>query len=292
MKSFSERKGLKSVRSSLQIDSMDDDLRNSLWNALTDFYWDKIDQMYKADDMFSINPRYASDYPLVRGLWSQHLRKRIDEMDTSWGFAYDKIAKYFFSCKWNEVYDFVQFVANFNVEGNAENCNSFMSFCNSVLERESSGYRFVGGVITEVTAEEEIREIEEASALPFAPVARHIKRALALMSDKKSPDYRNSIKESISAVEAACRLIARDKATFGKALKKVKGKVPLHPALVKAFGALYGYASTEDGIRHSFIDEKGDLDFGEAKFMLVSCSAFVNYLFYKSSNAGMTLVSP
>jgi hypothetical protein len=40
MKSFSERKGLKPIKSVIQIDSMDDALRNGLWSALTIYDWD------------------------------------------------------------------------------------------------------------------------------------------------------------------------------------------------------------------------------------------------------------
>ena len=40
------------------------------------------------------------------------------------------------------------------------------------------------------------------------------------MTDRKTPNYRNSIKESISAVEALCKIITEnEKATLGKALK-------------------------------------------------------------------------
>jgi hypothetical protein len=38
MKLFSQRKGLKPVKSVMQVDSMDDDLRNGLWNALVLHY--------------------------------------------------------------------------------------------------------------------------------------------------------------------------------------------------------------------------------------------------------------
>lgn len=49
------------------------------------------------------------------------------------------------------------------------------------------------------------------------------------MSDRQKPNYRNSIKESISAVESICKIITQDeKATLGKALKKIEN---LHPSL-------------------------------------------------------------
>ncbi len=164
-----------------------------------------------------------------------------------------------------------------------------MNACNSVLKQELSAYRFVGGNITPLTSEEEISEIDQALQIPLKPVSIHLETALKLLADRQSPDYRNSMKESISAVEAICKLIANDpKATLGKALKEIENKIELHPALKKAFDNLYGYTSEADGIRHNLLDET-KLDFEDAKFMLVTCSGFINYLIAKSSKAGINL---
>ncbi|MFH1639453.1 MAG: hypothetical protein ABIB93_03970 [Chloroflexota bacterium] len=111
------------------------------------------------------------------------------------------------------------------------------------------------------------------------------------LSDKTSPDYRNSIKESISAVEAICRAITgNDKATLGEALKIIQeqGKLNLHTALKQAFSNLYGYTSDAEGIRHALLDEP-NLNSEDALFMLVSCSAFINYLGSKASKTGIQL---
>jgi hypothetical protein len=109
-----------------------------------------------------------------------------------------------------------------------------------------------------------------------------------LFSDRKSPDYRNSVKESISAVEAICKIITGDeKATLGQALKKLEDKgLHLHAALRNAFSSLYGYTNDAEGIRHALLEEP-TLDFDDAKFMLVSCSAFVNYLAAEAAKAGI-----
>lgn len=45
-----------------------------------------------------------------------------------------------------------------------------------------------------------------------------------------------------------------------------------------AFAALYGYTSDSGGIRHSLLEDDISVSFEDAKFMLVSCSAFINYL--------------
>ena len=112
---------------------------------------------------------------------------------------------------------------------------------------------------------------------------------MELLSDRKNPDYRNSIKESISAVESFCKLLTKnEKATLGEALKVLEDKYELHPALKSSFSHLYGYTSDADGIRHCLIDQP-NLSFEDAKFMLVSCSAFINYLVTKTSKAGLKI---
>lgn len=115
------------------------------------------------------------------------------------------------------------------------------------------------------------------------------RRLFKLLANRQAPDYRNSIKESISAVEALCSIIAgQTKASLGVALKTVENKVAIHGALKAALGQLYGYTSDADGIRHALLDES-DLDLADAQFMLVSCSGFITYLLAKAVKAGLPL---
>lgn len=142
-----------------------------------------------------------------------------------------------------------------------------------------------------MTDKNEIQEIEESlvnSAVPhLKSVYVHLSTALSLLSDRKSPDYRNSIKESISAVESISKIIAGDrKAELGKALKVLSDKIGLHNGLKAGFSSIYGYTSDEGGIRHAMSDEK-EIYFEDAKYMLVACSAFVNYLIMKAERAGI-----
>ena len=279
MRLFSQRKGIKPVRSVMQLDSMDSELRNRLWNALTIHYWD---QVKKARISY-----YENIDTLFKRLWHNYFKKPLDTLDYYWSDTYKEIREYFLNCAWYEVYDFIEFIANNYPDDYIKTNPIFMDFCNSVLECELSAYRFVGGKITQITSEEEVSEIEEALEIskPLKAVNTHLKGALDLLADRKSPDYRNSIKESISAVESICNLIVKEeKATLGQALKKIGDKVGLHPALKSAFSSLYGYTSDAEGIRHALLNES-NLSFEDAKFMLVLCSAFVNYLINKASKA-------
>lgn len=281
MQSFSQRKGLKPTKSIIQADSMDDDLRNGLWNALQIFYWDDGTRYVHA----------VSDLPslslLLHFIWRDLFKKPVDTIPEYWSGAYQVLRDYFFKCEWNEVYDFIEFVANQSPDN--YDSRGFINFCNHILEREMSAYRFVGGQIVQLTSEEEIDEVERAlnAPAPLRPVSTHLKAALSLLSDKVKPDYRNSIKESISAVESMCNLITGGKDTLGDALKKVEAKIAIHPALKKGFSNIYGYTSDASGIRHALLDEP-NLKFEDAKYMLVSCSAFINYLIAKATEAGIT----
>lgn len=70
-------------------------------------------------------------------------------------------------------------------------------------------------------------------------------------------------------------------ATLGAALKKLEENgVIIHGAMRSAFSQLYGYTSDANGIRHGGIDFT-NAPAEDAKYMLVSCSAFVNYLIEK-----------
>jgi len=278
--SFSQRKKLKPIKSVLQTDSMDMDLRVGLWNALYVFYW------RQAEGYDCLRTRYSTIpiFPLLIDIWINYFKAPFDTMSNFWNENYGFIRKNFFDCKWNEVYDFVAFVAQ--NDDNTQNSKKFIDFCNITFERELSAYRFVDDEIVDITSKEEKDTIESALQISdkFIGARTHIKEALTILSDRKNYEYRNSIKEAISAIEAVCCVISgQEHASLGKALKQMdeQKKIQLHPAFEKGLNNLYGYTSDADGIRHALIDTP-NVDFADAKFMLVICSAFVNYLIDKS----------
>lgn len=271
---FSQRKGLKPIRCEIQVESIDEELRNALWDVIYMVF-------HECNDPYSNYRRPMTT--LYERMWHLYFKEPLDTIRDPWS----RIRNIVLRDDWFEVYDLIEFIAqNFPVQGK---CETFTDLCNQVLERELSCYRFVGETLTEITTPEEIAEIEQAINLEdskLAPVCSHLKLALTHLSDRKNPNYRDSIKESISAVEAMCSIIDGKKATLGSALKIIKDKIGLHTALEEGFSKLYGYASNADGIRHALLDES-NLDFEDAKFMLVACSGFVNYLVVKGHKAGI-----
>ena len=188
---------------------------------------------------------------------------------------------------WNGILDMVEFVCkwlsvnitNFSYLDNM--LKVFESDLNKEFERLDYGYRVVNHCLTDITSEAELETITEATNNSKDNVSEHLQKAVAHYSTRPNPDVRNSIKESISAVEAVCRELTGEN-TLGQALKKLEGNgVVIHKMLNDEFTKFYAYTNNSDsGIRHALMDDDGTYvpSKDEAYYMLVSCSAFVNYL--------------
>lgn len=287
---FSQRKGLVPMKEKIQKESMDSDLRTGLWNALLSSFINPMSNLRNPLD-FPIAFRLRSEFSIQ--LWTQFFKRPLDALEDRWPNTKKEIRDWFFDAEWYLIYDFLEFVAeHFPHPLSGLDKDHFIQSCNSCMEREISAYRFINDRIGEITSEGEIAAIEDArkDTFPLSGVNEHLRSALEKLTDRKNPDYRNSIKEAISAVEALARLISGDpKATLGAAIKCLKDKgLRFHPALEKAWSSLYGYTSNEEGIRHAMLDTS-EIQFGDAKYMLVTCSAFVSYLLELSREAGIKL---
>lgn len=273
---FSQRQGFSSVRSIIQIDNIDRSLRVALWNEIFSAWFSR--------DLFLVSNHWhyvsTAKENIYKNFWSKHLEEPLDELPKTPKDYLVNLKTYFLECDWFEVYDFIEwFLQNYSFG----NTNEMTKRLNSLLESNLSGYRVVGTLITPITSSEEIESIDQSLSIDskYAVVRTHLQTALERLSDKESPDFRNSIKESISSVEALCKILTDDpKASLGKALKLLNDKKPIPPALKTAFEKLYGYTSNNEGIRHALSDES-NLGLADAKYMLVTCSAFVNFLIEK-----------
>ena len=259
---FSQRMGYKPIREIIQKKSLDDDLRTGLWNVFYKFY-----------GIINVHPEM---YEIYKNIWVNYYKEYLDDYDES-NDCWEKNRYIILEGEWYEVFDFLEFIVE--ITRNVGLKQEFTENCNLILKRELSAYRFIDSRIVEITSEDEINEVEDAINISPTAVQTHLKNAVILLSDRDNPDYRNSIKESISAVESICKLITGESLSLGQALNKIENKnmIQLHSALKQGFSSIYGYTSDSDGIRHG-LSEESNLDYEDAKFMLVACSAFVNYL--------------
>ena len=182
---------------------------------------------------------------------------------------------------WYKIIDALEFILDGLKFYDFTVVNRCISDLNEAFALRNFAYRIVDKrYIEEITSKEEIESVEEALNTPIDGVKTHLNDALKLLSaSNETPNYRNSIKESISAVECFCR-IKTGKNTLGDAITELKKKgLIINSQMETGFKNLYNYTNNKDtGIRHSIMDDKNSPTADEAIYMLVTCSAFINYL--------------
>jgi len=284
---FSERYGYRSVREILQIEDLAEDTRIRIWNLLhTRFFYSMRHNEYFSQVnndclnlCYSLYDRY---FKLPTQFFGDGHR---DEP----GSIYYYLNNYVNDSDWFNVYALIEAIIKFSKF--REGVDGFIKDCNLLLEEELCGYRIISGFITPITTPKEIEEIEEALLHPFDTVNKHLNTALELFSDRVTPNYPNSVKEAISAVECVCMIILANKTvTLGKALKKLEDAgISIHGAFKRGLSNIYGWTSSDAGIRHARVDDS-EIGSDEAKFMIVLCSAFINFLITKAEKVGIDLM--
>ena len=271
---FSQRMGLAPATKVAQSESIDLELKNSLWNVLTIHLFSKFEPYYNYSG--DTIPKSNLE-PLLEQLYADFFKIPTDLIPYHWSDFKKYLREVFFELPWHRVYSLLEFFVG---AVNIARSKVLIEELNKILERENSAYRFIGGKVTPITSSEEIEEIEKALAASdaYAGARTHLKTSLVLLTDRTNPDYRNSIKESISAVESLVKkLVGDDKATLGQALKILEAKHNLHASMKSAFMTLYGYTSDAGGIRHALLDSSTAPNKADARFMLICCSAFINF---------------
>ena len=281
--SFSERIGIKPLRE-IQINNLDNITRISLWNIFLQLHFIKNSNWRELTKYLWI---HYYNYPI------DEIPKYIDRSD----FYYDQIKEIiketYIKSVWHEIYSLIEIIINYYEEKIQP---ELFKIYNREFDKNKCNYRFIDNVLSPITNEIEINEIEQTLKYSHLPnVNMHIKSAIRLLSDRENPEYRNSIKESISAVEALCNRINQkaDNTSrgepFGQAINNVKEKIELNSQLVSGFHKIFGYTNNpETGIRH-WAEDVPDIQFEDAKYFLVTCSAFINYLVFLSNKADIKL---
>lgn len=189
---FSDRIGVTTPQQVLLLDQISVALRNSLWNFLLSWLFRGRDEDYRSSGV-TIAKRFFK-YP-------------VDSLP-KYGFQRKGwLRAYFFNddTRWYQIYNLLEFIiVNGPILRSYMKPEKTIPAVNKVLEEEMSGYRFVNGQLAPITNEGEVSAIstaiEQADSLGFSGVRTHLDESLSLMSKKPTPDYRNSIKESISGV--------------------------------------------------------------------------------------------
>lgn len=209
----------------------------------------------------------------------------------------DQVIKYYAKPnKWDDLFDFCEFIVNEHkqitndLKGDDEAKSEALLVdaaggINRVFKKMNVGYRLSAdsGLFVPIHSQEEADEVSRAAASGGEP-GEHIRTAIALFSNRDEPDYDNTFKEAISAVESlVMQETGKSNLRAGLSeLVKDKSFFP-HPAFAGGIDKLYGFAS--DKVRHGRKKGQMPIDQDTARLMLILCSALVNYIAARRAGA-------
>ena len=225
---FSDKRGIKRLSNIIQIDSLNDRTRNKIYSATMELVNKTDDKRkfveYIYEDIFSLT---KNDIPLNG--------QEFDIFSDYYKNVEDEILFNLRNCEYNNVFDFIIGIIR-GIKINKLK-NWYIKEIEKIFQEENVNYKIVGDNIIDIIDEYQVAEIEETLKNPYDIVRKHYKKAIEKLYQDR--DYDNSIKESISSVEAMCQaLTENNKATLGDALKLLKDKI--HPAMKSAFEKLFG----------------------------------------------------
>ena len=269
---FGKRYGLEPIEIPFQLNNIDKNLRTDLWNAHYLFIQQPIERVG------------GGSREINKLLWVHFFIMPLDDFPSIYDFR-NFIREYIENEIWYKVYELFEFVFKQIINVEVFKKTEYEKYINNKLRNNNSAYTLVNCIFIPIVNEIEINEIKITQELSInfnlAGIQEHLNSSIELLSQKPNPDFRNSIKESISMVEVISRIIEPTENTLGKALNKLDQNQKINGTLKSGFEKLYAYTNDRNGIRHALMDEQ-NTGIEDAKFFLISCSAFTNYLIGKA----------
>lgn len=265
--SFSDRNKIKPLDVPIQTGELNDRTRN----MIVTFIHEKLDYIFRTEGSHN-EIKIANK--IMAGLYGKPICSRSQ---------YDKrlvemvVVNTILEGDYDEVFNVMEYFCRMVNYLNPQ--SGIYEYVNRMFQRECVGYSFINKELTSISSEQEKAAIEESLNVPFGNYASHIAESLHALSDRKHPNYENSIQSAVKGLEELVnRLLGETGNSLGDGIRKVGEQKGLHQAFVKAISNLFGFASDENGLRHGNGKEAHKLDFDEAKCILLLCCTVANYL--------------
>ena len=200
---YADRNGVDTINTKLQIDEFDTRTRMMIRNEVAAYLHGRFhDDIYTTDDCTKF----------CRALLSNVY---LQPADFGTKYYISMMLPIIDSTIYNDTYanilSLLEFIIHYCAQGNFVTKQKLAKRFNELFEKEHVGYRYVGNGFSRITDEIEVTAIESALQAPYFKVREHIAKANFHLADREHPDYENSIKESITADEEMCQLIAGKK---------------------------------------------------------------------------------
>lgn len=222
--SFSDRNDIEKLSEEIQLQNLDDRTRVGILNLWSNLY---ADVKWRS----SLNDTNRKDILLliITNVYNQPAPTWSLLKETAVLNEVEKTIRY---DKYNKVFDLLEYTISMfhslkmgSTYGYEYQNNNYFSKLNKLFEREFVGYRFIDNKISKISEPIEVKSINDTLIVSYDTVKGHILKANVFLSDRDNPDYQNSIKESLSALEALAQIVTGIDgagATLGKMLKKLK----------------------------------------------------------------------
>lgn len=271
---FSKRYGYISSNDCVIRESLPDHIKNAIQNCFTELFINY--------NISSTSDKLVADF----GRYFLNLRIKNNQHKLFAPLEYVDNCDYL---EWYEQIDVFEWTFNYHFEHLNEQDIQCLNNCiielNKELERHHYAYRVINGLFIEVTSDIELEAIEK-SLSTNENIKVHLLQAISSISaSNQVPDYRNSIKESISAVGCFLRGIFGGN-SLGEALKNLRSKHPnlINQFVLSAIEKIYTYTNQPNtGIRHELLTQNYIPDHSDAIFMLTEACCVINYISKKLS---------
>lgn len=271
---FSQRHGHEPMPERLDLEQLPKRARTLLWDVLYQYTRRQMDQ--------NGNWKYRRQWEMIfEELSTEHHQLTLEEADGIDIFdAIHRCKQSIYDEPFNRVLDLVERIMRHR------SCPDV--FCNDMALAFSKAQLPYTVVLSEqptivpAFSEEEGKAISaglhDTGIAGLSGARAYLKKAAEQI---RRGEFRDSVRESICAVESACRRLKEKDMT--NAVRALERDGMVHPALGSAFVKLYGYASNEEGVRHALKEsDKTNVRREEAAFMLSACAAFCSYLVQKT----------
>jgi hypothetical protein len=267
--SFGQRIGVEDLPQQLKRDEISAELSSLLW-AITH---DSIEDHRESDYGYSgIKEPWHS---ILKSYFILKTHGDLDNFSKDPRWLLNFVKSHIFRTDYLKTLNFIDFVIS------SKRCpRAYRDAVASALEYTHAAYRVSGEQIVPVGSDESAKAIVQALASvdghPAKGPSTHLRAAARELTDG---NWASAIRESIHSIEAAAKIIEPTAQTLGPALSKLEARGEINGAQKRAFGALYGYTSDTNGVRHALtFDDTADVSEKDAMFMFGACAAFASFL--------------
>lgn len=234
--------------------AINQDLRIHLWMVLSDHFFIKFNNAWSATETDQMVHTIQTAF-FAGAMDTPEVRDKADPSD-----FLQALESWFFEAECCKVFDFIEFILPL-IRRDGDNIDEVIQFCNYAMETEEAGFRIADDKVVRVLTGKELQEVEQAiQSIAQEPVHKHLSKALEVLGNRKTSNYREAVLEAIAAVDYVMELFPS---------YRVSGE-SLLPIISNPNGLV--------SFKHALTEGSMAVSFDKARYWLVACASSINLL--------------